>query len=311
MVRYILQRLALAVVSVWAICTITFFIAVTAPGDPAALAAGQHGDPATLARVRHDLGLDKPPMARYLLFLDGAVHGDLGQSYVTHERVTAWLARGIGPSATLAGLAILVALLVGVPLGILAAVKANSWIDRTLMASLLVGVSVPNFVLAPLLILVFAVKLGWLPVEGWDDWHNAVLPVIVLAARPSALIGRMTRSSMLEILGQDYIRTARAKGLSPASVIFKHALKNAFLPVLTSAGVSFGYLLSGSFVVETVFGVPGVGYASINSLTTSDYPLIEGATILIATIFVTVNLIVDLLYATLDPRIRVGDTSAS
>jgi peptide/nickel transport system permease protein len=305
MLRYILQRIGLAAISVWAICTITFFIAITAPGDPVALAAGQHSDPATLARVRHELGLDKPPLTRYVLFLLGALHGDLGQSFVTHERVTDVLARGIPASATLAAFAITTALLIGIPLGILAAVRANFWIDRMLMASLLVGVSVPNFVLAPILILVVAVKLGWLPVAGWGDPQNLILPVIVLASRPAALIGRMTRSSMLETLRQDYIRTARAKGLGPFKVLFKHALKNAFLPVLTTAGVSFGYLLSGSFVVETIFAVPGVGFASINSLTTNDYTLIEGTTMLLAVIFVTVNLIIDLLYAVLDPRIRI------
>jgi len=163
-------------------------------------------------------------------------------------------------------------------------------------------------VLGPVLILIFAVKLHLLPVAGWGEPKYFVLPTLVLAARPTALIARMTRASMLEALRQDFIRTARAKGLGPLKVIFKHALKNAFLPILTTAGISFGYLLSGSFVVETVFGVPGVGFASINSLTTSDYTLIEGTTLVLAVSFVTVNLIVDLLYAVLDPQIRVGPT---
>lgn len=306
MLRYILQRLALAAVSIWAICTITFFIAATAPNDPAVVAAGQHADAVTLARVRHEMGLDKPLSTRYFLFLGALLHGDLGRSYLTHESVNAFLARSIPPTAILASLAIVVALIVGVVVGIAAALRPNTWLDRLLMASILAGVSIPNFVLGPVLILIFVVHFHLLPVAEWGDPQDVILPVIVLAARPAALIGRMTRSSMLETLRQDFIRTARAKGLGPFKVIFKHALKNAFLPVLTTAGVSFGYLLSGSFVVETIFVIPGVGFASINSLTTSDYTLIEGTTLVLAISFVTVNLIVDLLYAALDPRIRVG-----
>jgi len=309
MLRYILQRLALALVSVWAICTITFFIAATAPSDPASVAAGQHADAVTLARVRHEMGLDKPVSTRYFLFLGSLAHGDLGRSYMTHESVNEFLARSIPPTALLATLAIALALVVGLVAGIGAALRPNTWLDRLLMASILTGVSVPNFVLGPVLILIFAVKLHLLPVAGWGEPKYFVLPTLVLAARPTALIARMTRASMLEALRQDFIRTARAKGLGPLKVIFKHALKNAFLPILTTAGISFGYLLSGSFVVETVFGVPGVGFASINSLTTSDYTLIEGTTLVLAVSFVTVNLIVDLLYAVLDPRIRVGDLS--
>jgi peptide/nickel transport system permease protein len=306
MLRFLLQRVALAVVSVWAICTITFFIAATAPGDPATVAAGQHADPATIARVRHEMGLDKPLSTRYSLYLGSLLHGDLGRSYITHESVNDFLARSIPPTAHLAVLAIAVALIIGVVVGIGAALRPNTWLDRLLMASILTGVSVPNFVLGPVLILIFAVKFHLLPVAGWGGPEYEVLPVIVLAARPTALIARMTRSSMLETLRQDFIRTAQAKGLGPFKIVFKHALKNAFLPVLTTAGVSFGYLLSGSFVVETIFNVPGVGYASVNSLTTNDYTLIEGTTLLLAVSFVTVNLVVDLLYAVLDPRIRVG-----
>lgn len=305
MVRYILKRLMYAIVSVWAICTITFFIAASAPGDPVLLAAGQHTDPAVIASVRHNLGLDQPVHIRYLRYLGGILHGDLGKSLVRHEPIADFLKRGIPPTFILATTAIIIALVLGVVLGVFASLKPNTWIDRIMMASLLVGVSVPNYVLGPVLILIFAVKLGWLPVAGWGEPVYLVLPAIVLAAKPAALIGRMTRSSMLEVLRQDYIRTAWAKGLEPRQVIFKHALKNAFLPVLTTAGVSFGYLLSGSFVVETVFNVPGVGYESINSLTTNDYSLIQGTTLLLAVSFVSVNLVVDILYAFIDPRVKL------
>ena len=304
MLRFLLQRVGLALLSIWAVCTITFFIAFLAPGDPAELAAGQHSDPATIAHVRHEFGLDKPPLTRYGLYLWDASHGDLGKSYYTREPVTDFLKCGLPNTALLATCAIVLALVLGVGVGLAAALRPNTFVDRFLMSSVLIGVTLPNFVLAPVLILVFALKLGWLPVAGWGEPSNLVLPAVVLAARPVALIGRMTRASMLETLRQDYIRTARAKGLSPMTVLIKHALKNAFLPVLTTTGVSFGYLLSGSFVVETIFTVPGVGYQSINSLFQRDYSVIQGTTLLLAVVFVGTNLIIDLLYAVLDPRVK-------
>ncbi len=304
MARFILQRVGLALLSVWAVCTLTFFIALLAPGDPAELAAGQHSDPATLAHLRHEFGLDKPPLVRYGLYLWNAAHGNLGFSYYTKEPVTDFIARALPNTALLALTAIVLALVIGILVGVLAALKPNTFLDRFLMTSVLVGVTLPNFVLAPVLISIFALKLGWLPVAGWSGPEYLILPAIVLAARPAALIGRMTRASLLETLRQDYIRTARAKGLSPGRIMVRHALKNAFLPVLTTAGVSFGYLLSGSFVVETIFTVPGVGYQSINSVFQRDYSVIQGTTLLLAVVFVTTNLVIDLLYVVLDPRVK-------
>lgn len=311
MLRYILKRVGFALLSIWAVLTITFFIAYLAPGDPIEQMMGQHANPAALAAARHNAGLDKPPMVRYGVYLLGLLHGDLGKSYVTGEPITSFLARSLPNTFALAVAAIVVAILVGIAIGLIAALRPNTFLDRFLMFSVLTGVSVPNFVLGPILILIFALKLGWLPVAGWGNAEDFVLPAIVLGARPAALIARMTRSSMLETLKQDYIRTARAKGLSPAVILIKHALKNAFLPVLTTAGVSFGYLLTGSFVVETIFTVPGVGFASINSLSQRDYTMIQGTTLVIAVVFVVVNLVIDLLYATLDPRIKVGGESAA
>jgi peptide/nickel transport system permease protein len=310
MLRFLLKRIGLALLSIWAVLTITFFIAYLAPGDPIEQMMGQHSDPVLLAKARHDAGLDKPPMVRYGLYLWNFLHGDLGRSYYTGEKITDFLARALPNTFLLATTAILLALIVGIIIGLIAAVKPNSFLDRFMMLSVLVGVSVPNFVLGPILILLFALKLGWLPVAGWGSPEFLVLPSIVLAARPAALIARMTRSSMIETLKQDYIRTARAKGLSPATVLIKHALKNAFLPVLTTAGVSFGYLLAGSFVVETIFTVPGVGFASIDSLSKRDYTLIQGTTLVIAVVFVTINLLIDLLYAALDPRVKVSEGTA-
>jgi peptide/nickel transport system permease protein len=310
MVRFLLTRILLAIVTVWAVCTITFFVASFAPGDPVALAAGQHSDPATLARVRHELGLDLPPGIRYLHYLNNTVHGDLGKTFQDHLPVRDVIAREIPVTAQLALAAIVTALVIGIIVGILASLRPNSFGDRLLTTSLLAGVSVPNFVLGPLLIILVP-KVGLdIPTTGWGEAANFLLPTLVLAARPAALIGRMTRSSMIETLAQDYIRTARAKGLAPGRILFRHALKNALLPVLTTAGVSFGYLLSGSFVVETVFRVPGVGFDSIQSLTARDYPLIQGTTLVFATMFVLVNLVVDLLYTFLDPRVRIAGAKA-
>ena len=316
MLRFLIQRLALALLSVWAVCTLTFFIAASAPGDPALIAAGEKATPAAIAQARHDLGLDKPVLTRYGLYLAGVAHGDLGRSFLRdREPVSHFLRRGLPNTVILAVTAIILALFVGILTGILAALKPNSLWDRLLMTSVLAGVTLPNFVLAPVLILIFVLSLGWLPPPAQDNlWaispDHLVLPAVVLAARPAALIARMTRSSLLETLRQDYIRTARAKGLSPLTVLFKHALKNAFLPVLTTAGVSFGYLLSGSFVVETVFTIPGVGAASIESLGERDYSVIQGTTLLLAVIFVGVNLLTDVLYAFLDPRVQVMEGKA-
>ncbi len=316
MLRFLIQRLALALVSVWAVCTLTFFIAASAPGDPALIAAGEKATPAAVAQARHDLGLDKPVLTRYGLYLAGVAHGDLGRSFLRdREPVSHFLRRGLPNTILLAVAAICLALLVGILTGTAAALKPNSLLDRALMTSVLVGVTLPNFVLAPVLILIFVLQAGLLPPPAQDNlWavspDHLILPAVVLAARPAALIARMTRASLLETLRQDYIRTARAKGLSPATVLVKHALKNAFLPVLTTAGVSFGYLLSGSFVVETVFTIPGVGAASIESLAERDYSVIQGTTLLLAVIFVGINLLTDLLYAFLDPRVQAAEGAA-
>jgi peptide/nickel transport system permease protein len=304
MTRFIAQRILVAIVTIWAIATITFFMAYFAPGDPAMIKFGEHSAPAAVQAWRHLHGLDLPAIARYRRYLSGLMRGDLGTSYANDQPIGDYLLTRFPVTALLASVSLAIALVVGTAIGICASLNANSWIDRALMVLLLAGIGVPNFVIAPMLILFFALKLGVLPVAGWGAPQFLILPAIVLAARPTALIGRMLRSSMIDTLHQDYIRTSRAKGLSPARIVLVHALKNAFLPVLTTTGVSFGYLLSGSFVVETIFAVPGVGKASFDSFTQRDYPMIQAITILLAAIFVVVNLVIDLLYAALDPRAR-------
>lgn len=305
MLPYIRTRLLLAIPTLLAVSFVAFFLGYLAPGSPIDLLLGQHADPQVRRQLEHEYGLDQPPLVQYGRFLVGLAHGDLGRSYLNAGKsVTELLASQFGVTAQLAGMAILCAALMGIPAGILAALRHNAWPDRTVMAGVLLFVSTPPFVLAPLLMLLFALRLGWLPDSGWDTPANWVLPVLVLAVRPGAVLARQMRSSMLEVLRQDYVRTATAKGLSRAQVIRRHVLKNAFLPVLTAFGNSLGYMLTGSFVVENIFAIPGIGYESVHSILARDYPVIQGVALLVAVVFITVNLLVDLMYAVLDPRVR-------
>jgi ABC-type dipeptide/oligopeptide/nickel transport system permease component len=242
---------------------------------------------------------------QYGYFLWNALHGDLGRSFSNAGRpVTQMIREQFPVTALLATLALATAILLGLPAGILAAIYHNRPLDRMMMGFVLLFVSMPAFVLGPILMLILSLRLNWLPSAGWEGPEYYLLPTLVLAARPAALLARLMRSSMLEVIRQDYIRTAYAKGLSTAHVLFKHALKNAFLPVLTAIGNTFGYLLSGSFVVETLFNVPGIGYESIQSILRRDYPVIQGVALLVAALFILVNLVVDILYALIDPRVR-------
>lgn len=313
MLRYILGRLALAVPTLLAICALVFFSSYLAPGDPADVILGEKAAPEAKARLRQELGLNRPPLVRFGSYVGGIVtRGDFGNSYQTREPVKEIIARGFPNTALLASLALITSLVLGIPLGILAAVWANKLPDRLAMAIALVGVALPSFVLGPALVLLLSVRMGWLPVIGFSLTSGLtqpqffVLPVLVLAARSAALIARLTRSAMLDVLSQDYVRTARAKGLSTATVLFKHALKNALPPILTVSGTTFGYLLSGSFVVETFFTIPGIGNESIASILRRDYPVVQGLALLMATGFVLINLVVDILYGVIDPRARVG-----
>lgn len=304
MAVYVLKRLALAVPTLFAVSLITFFLGFLAPGSPLDIIMGQHADPALRRRLEREYGLDRPPLEQYGRFVWNALHGDLGRSFANRERpVSQLIAEQFPTTAFLACLAIFAAIVLGIPAGIVAALSHNRLPDRLVMGSVLLLVSTPPFVLAPVLMLVFALRLQWLPASGWEGPAYWVLPALVLAARPAALLARLMRSSMLEVLRQDYIRTAYAKGLSTVQVIRRHALKNAFLPVLTAIGNSFGYLLTGSFVVETVFAIPGIGYESIHSIVARDYPVIQAVALLVATLFLTVNLVVDVLYALVDPRV--------
>jgi peptide/nickel transport system permease protein len=316
MIRFIALRLALAIPTLIAISFLVFFAAYLSPADPVDIMLGQHASPEIKLRTRHEMGLDRPPLVQYGDYLYRIVaHGDFGRSYQTHAPITGIVATGFRNTAALAVAALVLSLLVGVPLGILSAVYVNRFVDRVAIGFSLIGVAIPTFVLAPVLVLILAVQARLLPVVGFSIEGGRmglayfILPTIVLSARSVALIARLTRSAMLDVLSQDYIRTARAKGLSSFTILFKHALKNAFPPILTAAGTTFGYLLSGSFVVETFFTIPGIGNQSIRSIEQRDYPVIQALALLLAAVFVIVNLLVDILYGALDPRARVGADS--
>lgn len=297
----------MAVPTLLAVSAVTFFLGALAPGSPIDALMGQHADPATRARLEHEYGFDRPLIVRYGSFLLAAVQGDLGRSFSNGGRpVTQMLLEQFPVTALVAVMALLVAVCVGVPTGALAALKQNRMADRVVVLGVLLFVSTPPFVLAPILKLQLALNHPWLPDSGWGTAIHCVLPVLVLAARPAALFARMMRSSMLDVLRQDYIRTALAKGLSARQVVVRHALKNACLPVLTVVGSSFGYLLTGSFVVESIFQIPGVGVPSVQSISLRDYPVIQGMALLVAVVFLCVNMLVDILYAAVDPRVRTG-----
>jgi len=304
MLSHIARRLALAIPTLFTISLVTFLLGYFAPSDPVEILLGERANPEAVARVRHNLGLDRPPIVQFGSYMLNAAQGKFGISFYNRRPVGEIIAQGFPVTARLAVTAMLLALAIGIPLGIAAALRQNSVIDRICMAVALLGVSVPTFVLGPVLIILFALRFGLLPVAGWGLPSNYILPSVVLAARPTALLARHTRSSMLEVMRQDYIRTAYAKGLTAFQVVFRHGLRNAILPVLTVTGTLFGYLLSGSFVVETIFAIPGIGYKSLASIAQRDYPVIQATTLLMASVFVLVNLVVDLLYAWADPRIR-------
>lgn len=283
-----------------------FILTTIVPGDPARIMMGQRGNPETIARIRSEMGLDKPLPVQFMDFMKNAITLNLGNSYRNNMSVIEAISLRIPVTFKLAFFAMLVAVIVGVPLGIISAVKQYSWFDYGAMFFAILGISAPVFWVALLSVVLFCVKLKWIPGTGTGDGELIyfILPSIVLGLRPAALIARLTRSSVLEIIRQEYIRTARAKGLGKRIVIMKHALKNALIPVVTIIGVQVASLLSGVVVTEQIFSLPGIGKLSIEALTNRDFPVIRGVVLFMAFIFVSVNLIVDLSYPFFDPRIK-------
>jgi peptide/nickel transport system permease protein len=312
MLSYVLRRV-LATLPVMAIVALfVFSLLYIAPGDPAAVIAGEHASPADVERIRQSLGLDRPFLVQFSTWLWRILHFDLGTSIFTNLPVSAMIAQRLEPTLSLMAITLVLTILVAVPLGVVAAWKAGSWIDRTVMAFAVLGFSLPVFVVGYILAYVFALEFEWLPVQGytplaqgfWPWLENLILPAVALGCVQIALIARITRATMLEVLQQDYIRTARAKGLGQQSILFLHALKNAAVPIVTVIGIGVALLIGGAVVTESVFAIPGLGRLTIDAILRRDYPVIQGIVLLFSFVYVLVNLLVDLIYTLVDPRIR-------
>ena len=310
MLSYTGKRLLQTIFVLLGISLITFVLLQVVPGDPVALMLEKRADPETIAKVRKELGLDLPYYVQYLNFIKGAIHLDFGTSYFTKEVVTDALIRCFKVTVKLACMSFIFASVIGIPCGIFAAVKRGKGIDTVVMVLSIVGVSAPAFWVAIILQILFGLKLNVLPISGFDTPASYILPSLALGARYAGNIARITRTSMLEVLGQDYILTAKAKGAMRWAVILKHALKNAMIPIVTLVGTDFGYMLTGSMLIEKVFSIPGIGKLAVDAMSNRDLPLLEGTVMYIAFVFVVVNLIVDVSYAFLDPRIRYGKGAA-
>lgn len=308
--RSILLRLVYGALSLIFISLITFAASSLAPGDPAQRIAGEKASPETVQRIRENMGLDRPWPERYVRFLSGAVKLDFGQSYYgTKEDVSTIIKRNLPMTLKIATMAILLAAILGILMGTLAAVRENRLADRLVLTLSTLGVTLPNFVLAPILVYVFYLRLDMLPATWADervvpDIYYLVLPVVILAARPMAQLTRLTRASMIETLAQDFMKLAVAKGVPPMRLIFWHGLRNAILPVVTAIGTNFGFLLTGSFVVETIFTLPGIGREGILAIQRNDIPMVQATVLLAGAIFILINLLVDIALPILDPRIR-------
>lgn len=309
MSQYILRRVLIAFPLILVVVTIVFVMTRASPGDPAQVMAGDRAGPELVEKIRRDLGLDRPVFEQYLIFLRNLAQGDLGRSVKFREPITERIAKSIPFTATLALLSVTIGTALGLAIGIVTAVYQRSWPDRLGIVTSVFFYSIPTFALGLLLILIFSIALRVLPVQGAATWKHFVLPVANLAVGQSALIARLTRSSMIEVLSADYVRTARAKGLNQRRVLLRHALQNTLIPIITVVGLSLSGLLGGAIITEKIFGLPGVGSLMINGIVNRDYPMIQGVVILAATAFIFGNLIVDVIYAFVDPRIRYGQGS--
>ena len=332
MARYLLRRLALTIPILLGVSLLVFLMLHSAGGDPAQSILGARADPESIAKLRQELGLDRPLLVQYVAFLSGAVRGDFGRSYRSNTPVTTEIAARFPATIELAIAAMAIAVVTGVVFGTLAAVRRHSILDYVSSTIVLLGVSIPTFWLGLILIIIFGLWLRWLPISGrvdprlgadpslpfltlasvlhgnWavakDALRHLILPALTLAAWPAAIVARMTRASLIESLGQEYVRTARGKGLPEQLIVVGHAARNALLPVLTVVGLEFGTLLGGAVVTETIFSWPGLGQLTVTAIGARDYQMVQGVVVLLGAVFVLLNLLVDVLYAVLDPRIR-------
>lgn len=309
--KQILTRLVLTIPVVWLVVSLVFLLIHLVPGDPILQMLGDGATPADLTALRHQYGLDQPLWRQYLHYWNGVVHGDLGSSIRLHDTVAHLISARYPYTMALTLTALGLGLALALPAGILAAVRRGRWLDQALSVVSLTGLSVPGLVLGPVLILVFSILLGWLPVSGANagggrsiDWHYLVLPSIAMGASLAAILTRMVRTAMLEELGQDYIRTARAKGLSETAVVWRHALPNALVPIVTVVGLQFGALLAGAIVTETIFSWPGLGRLTVSAISNRDYALVQGCLLSIGLTYVLVNLLTDVVNRWVNPRMR-------
>ena len=310
--RFLLNRLLAALPVLLVVSLAVFGLIYVSPGDPAAIIAGELATPEEVRRIRERLGLDRPFVEQYVQWVANVLVGDLGVSIFSNTPVRDLIAQRMQPTIALASATMVWALLFAIPFGVLAAVKVRHWVDRAVMGVSVVGFSVPSFVIGYLLMYAFAAKLGWLPVQGYEPiekglipfLRHIILPSLTLGLVYTALIARMTRASLLEVLAQDYIRTANAKGLPPRKVVLIHALKNAAIPIVTTIGMGVALLIGGVVITERVFGIPGLGRLTVDAILRRDYPIIQGVLLLFSFSYVVVNFIVDVVYVFVDPRIR-------
>jgi ABC-type dipeptide/oligopeptide/nickel transport system permease component len=304
MVAFIFRRLLMTLPVVWIVVTLVFGLIHLVPGDPVALMLGEGASIAEVEGLRHELGLDRPLLKQYRAYITGLIHGDLGISFRNQETVTSAILQRYPATVELAAASMMFSVIVSVPFGVISAVRCGRFADRAISFVSLFGVSLPNFVLGPLLILLFSITLGLLPVSGREGFSHVILPAVTLGAGFAAVMTRMVRGSMLEEIGQDYVRTARAKGLPERTIVFGHALRNGLLPVITLLGLNAGALLGGAFVTEPIFSWPGLGRLTIQAINARDYPLVQGCILSIALTYIVINLATDVLYSVIDPRIR-------
>jgi ABC-type dipeptide/oligopeptide/nickel transport system permease component len=303
MLSFLARRLLLAIPTLVGVLVVVFALLYVAPGDPVMEMVGERADSATIARLRQELKLDEPLPTQFAHYAGGVLRGDLGRSYITNRPIVSDIRERFPRTLQLAASAMLLAAVVGITIGVLAAARPNGWFDRLSLALTYVGISFPVYWVGLILILFVAVTLRWLPPSGYGGIEYLILPALALGSRSIAFLARMTRSAMLEVLGSDYVRTARAKGLRRRVVIARHALRNALIPVITVLGLDFGYYLTGSILTETIFSWPGLGRYVVNAISRRDLPAIQGTVLFLSVVFVLVNLITDLVYAAADPRV--------
>ena len=304
MLRFLARRVALTLPVLFGVATLVFSLIHLIPGDPAQAMLGESASPQDVAELRARLGLDRPLLEQYARFLGGVARGNLGRSLRTDQPVTTAILERMPATVELAAAAMLVAVLLAIPLGIAAAVWRGSAIDLGATTLSLLGVSIPNFWLGPLLAIVFSIQLGWLPVSGRGTWAHLVLPAVSLGAALAAILARMTRATVLEELREQYVLAARARGASRTRAVVRHAFRNSLIPIVTLIGLQFGAVLTGAVITETIFAWPGIGRLLIQSIGFRDYPIVQGCILLIAVTYVAMNLLTDLLYGLVDPRIR-------